>query len=135
VHPDTFFDDMQAIFKDAAPLPGEEAKYAEALSLVAAAQADPKIKAAIIDEAKKTQEDLIEPLLQFRNYGIPAAAQLDDGHQRRKVRHGLLHPNGSGPIEHLREQAQRGEILLPGPRCLGWTPQWRESVSSDLCQG
>jgi hypothetical protein len=71
VHPDTVFDDLQTLFKDAPPLPGEEAKYAEALSLVSAAQADPKIKAAIIDEGKKAQEELIEPLLQFRNYGIP----------------------------------------------------------------
>src|SRR5262245_59037765 len=71
VHPDTFFDDLQTILEDAPPLHGEEAKYAEALSLVAAAQADPKIKAAMIDEAKKAQEELVEPLLQFRNFGIP----------------------------------------------------------------
>jgi hypothetical protein len=71
VHPDTFFDDLETLFKDAPPLPGEEAKYAEALSIVAVAKADPKIKAAIVDEAKKAQEELIEPLLQFRNYGIP----------------------------------------------------------------
>jgi hypothetical protein len=71
VHPETFFDDLQTLFKDAPPLPGEEAKYAEALALVAAAKADPKIKAAIVDEAKKAQDELIEPLLQFRNYGIP----------------------------------------------------------------
>jgi hypothetical protein len=71
VHPETFFDDLATFLKDAPPLAGEEAKYAEALSLVAAAQTDPKIKAAIIDEAKKAQEQLIEPLLQFRNFGIP----------------------------------------------------------------
>jgi hypothetical protein len=71
VHPETFFDDLGTFLKDAPPLPGEAAKYAEALALVAAAQADPKIKAAIIDEAKKAQEQLIEPLLQFRNFGIP----------------------------------------------------------------
>src|SRR5262245_25785637 len=70
VHPDTFFDDLRMLLEDAPPLPGEEVRYAEALSLVAAAQADPKIKAAIIDEAKTAQEELIEPLLQFRNYGL-----------------------------------------------------------------
>jgi hypothetical protein len=70
VHPESFFDDLQVLFKDAPPLPGEEAKYAEALSLVAAAQTDPKIKAAIIDEAKKSQDEVIEPLLQFRNFGV-----------------------------------------------------------------
>jgi hypothetical protein len=71
VHPETFFDDLQALFKDAPPLPGEAAKYSEALALVAAAQTDQTIKAAIIDEAKKAQIELIEPLLQFRNFGIP----------------------------------------------------------------
>jgi hypothetical protein len=71
VHPDTFFDDLPTLFNDAPPLPGEEVRYAEALSLVVAAQADPRIRTAIIDEAKKTQQELIEPLLQFRNYGIP----------------------------------------------------------------
>jgi hypothetical protein len=71
VHPDTFFDDLETLFKDAPPLPGEEAKYAEALSLVGAAKADAKIKAAIVDEAKQAQQQLVEPLLQFRNYGIP----------------------------------------------------------------
>jgi hypothetical protein len=71
VHPDTFFDHLAAVFQDAPPLPGEESKYANALALVAAAESDPKLKAAIVDEATKTQEQVIEPLLQFRNYGIP----------------------------------------------------------------
>src|SRR5262249_43615473 len=71
VHPETFFDALQTILNDAPPLPGEEAKYSEALAIVAVAQANPKIKAAIIDEAKKAQDELIEPLLQFRNFGIP----------------------------------------------------------------
>ena len=71
VHPETFFDDLPTFLKDAPPLPGEEAKYAEALALVAAAQNDPKIKTLIIDEAKKAQEQLVEPLLQFRSFGIP----------------------------------------------------------------
>jgi hypothetical protein len=71
VHPETFFDDVPAIFEDAPPLPGEEAMYAEALALVATARAEPRIKAAIIDEARKAQEELVEPLLQFRNFGIP----------------------------------------------------------------
>jgi hypothetical protein len=71
VHPETFFDDLSLLLSDAPPLPGEESKYAEALAVVHAAAADPGIRAAIIDEAKKAQEELIEPLLQFRNYGIP----------------------------------------------------------------
>lgn len=71
VHPKTFFDEPPTVLKDAPPHPGEEVRYAEALALVAAAQSDATLKAAIIDEATKTQEEVIEPLLQFRNFGIP----------------------------------------------------------------
>lgn len=74
VHPETFFDDLSLLFRDAPPLPGEEVRYAEALALVDAAAKDPKLKAAIIDEAKRAQEELVEPLLQFRNYGTPLPA-------------------------------------------------------------
>ncbi|HKS09877.1 MAG TPA: DUF1214 domain-containing protein [Pyrinomonadaceae bacterium] len=71
VHPKTFFDDLRVLFNDAPPLPGEEVRYAEALYLCDVAAKNPKLKAAIIDEATRAQEELIEPLLQFRNYGIP----------------------------------------------------------------
>ncbi|HET8782906.1 MAG TPA: DUF1254 domain-containing protein [Pyrinomonadaceae bacterium] len=71
VHPKTFFDDLATLFKDAPPLPGEEIRYAEALALIEAAANDPQLRAAIIDEATRAQDDLVEPLLQFRNYGIP----------------------------------------------------------------
>ena len=71
VHPETFFDDVPKLFGDAPPLPGEEVRYAEALALVAAAMSDPKLRAAIINEAERAEAELVEPLLQFRNYGIP----------------------------------------------------------------
>jgi hypothetical protein len=70
VHPDSFFDDLPALLKDAPPLPGEEVRYAQALSLVAAAKSDAKISTAIVDEATKAQAELVEPLLQFRNFGV-----------------------------------------------------------------
>lgn len=40
----------------------------------AIAKADPQLKAAMIDEAKKADSEVIDPLLQFRNYGL----QLSD---------------------------------------------------------
>ena len=70
-HPKTFFDDLPRLFKDAPPLPGEEVRYAVALCLFDAAAKDPKLKAAIVDEATRAQEELVEPLLQLRNSGIP----------------------------------------------------------------
>ena len=71
VVPDKFWDELPAVLKDALPLPGEESRYAEALALIAAAQKDPTLKTAIIDEATKCEKDVIGPLLEFRNYGLP----------------------------------------------------------------
>ncbi|CAJ0557378.1 unnamed protein product, partial [Mesorhabditis spiculigera] len=53
VMPEKFFDELPALLKDAKPLPGEEARYAQMASLAAIAKADPQLKAAMIDEAKK----------------------------------------------------------------------------------
>jgi len=53
------------------PLAGEEPRYAALRELIAAAQKDPKLKAAMIDEAKRADEDLVAPLFEFRNFGIP----------------------------------------------------------------
>ena len=73
VIPEKFVDELPLVLKDARPLPGEEARYAEVLAVVAAAQKDPKLKAAMIDEAKKTEQEVVGPLLQFHNYGLPLA--------------------------------------------------------------
>jgi hypothetical protein len=50
-------------------LPGEEARYAQVLAVVTAAQADPKLKAAMAQAAADSEEQLVKPLFQFRNYG------------------------------------------------------------------
>ncbi|MBS0342365.1 MAG: DUF1254 domain-containing protein [Proteobacteria bacterium] len=71
VIPSKFFDELPLALRDARPLPGEEALYAQARGLLAAAKADPAIKAAIDDEAAKTEKDTIGPMLQFHNFGIP----------------------------------------------------------------
>ncbi len=71
VVPEKFFDELPAILADAPPLPGEEARYAEILAVLAAANAHPELKTAMIDEATKADKDLVDPLFQFRNYGIP----------------------------------------------------------------
>jgi hypothetical protein len=73
VFPDKFFDELPAVLRDAPPLPGEEARYAQILAVVTAAQKNSALKAAMIDEATKTEKELIDPLLQFRNWGVPLA--------------------------------------------------------------
>ncbi|WP_322616941.1 DUF1254 domain-containing protein [Pseudomonas sp. BIC9C] len=70
VVPEKFFDELPALLKDAKPLPGEEVRYAQMAVLGGIAKADPQLRAAMIDEAKKADSDVIDPLLQFRNYGL-----------------------------------------------------------------
>ena len=69
VFPDKIFDQLPAVLADAPPLPGEEAHYAQILAVIAAAKKDPALMAAMIDEAAKTETGLVDPLLQFRNWG------------------------------------------------------------------
>jgi hypothetical protein len=70
VFPDKFFDELPAVLNDAKPLPGEEAPYAQVVGVILAAQDDPALKNAMVDEAIKAGEDLVDPLLQFRNFGL-----------------------------------------------------------------
>ena len=71
VFPEKFLEQLLMVLDDAPPLPGEEARYAELRAVVAAAQKDSALQQAMIDEANKTEKELITPLLQFRNFGIP----------------------------------------------------------------
>lgn len=69
VVPEKFVDELPIVLADAPPMPGEEARYAQVLAVLAAAKNDPKIKQAMIDGAKDADEKLVKPLFQFRNYG------------------------------------------------------------------
>ena len=71
VVPATFFDQLPAVLADAPPLAGEDTRYAEVLAIIAAAQKDPALMKVLVDEATRTEQTLIEPLLQFRNWGTP----------------------------------------------------------------
>jgi hypothetical protein len=56
VFPDKLIEQLPIVLADAPPLPGEEARYAQML--------------AVIDEATKTEKEMVTPLLQFRNWGL-----------------------------------------------------------------
>jgi len=73
VFPDRFVDQLPAVFQDAPPLPGEDARYKQVLAVIEAAKQDRALKRAMIDEAAKTEKELIDPLLEFRNACIPIA--------------------------------------------------------------
>ena len=69
VFPERFVDQLPLVLADAPPLPGEEARYAQVLAVVAAAQADDNLKAVMTKAAADAEEQLVKPLFQFRNYG------------------------------------------------------------------
>jgi len=71
VVPETFFDELPTVLADAPPLAGEETRYDEILAVIAAAKKDPALMAVLVDEATRTEQMLIDPLLQFRNWGTP----------------------------------------------------------------
>jgi len=69
VVPDKFFDELPAVLADAPPLPGEEAHYAQTRTVLEAIKSDPALRPAMIKAAEETEEQLIAPLFQFRNWG------------------------------------------------------------------
>jgi hypothetical protein len=69
VFPEKFADELGAVLTDVPPLPGEEARYAQVLSVLTAVKSNPELKQALIDGAKEADELLVKPLFQFRNYG------------------------------------------------------------------
>jgi hypothetical protein len=70
VVPETFFEVLPGVLADAPPLPGEEALYAQAQTLLAAAEKDPNIKVAIVKVAADADNELVKPLFEFRNWGL-----------------------------------------------------------------
>jgi hypothetical protein len=70
VVPEKFFDVLPKALADAPPLPGEEARYAELNAVLAAAEQDPKIKAAMTEAATDADATIVKPLFEFRNWGL-----------------------------------------------------------------
>ncbi len=70
VPPEKIFDVLPEVLKDAPPMAGEEARYEQVLALIEAAQRDASLKKIMIDEAAKADKELIDPMFQFRNWGI-----------------------------------------------------------------
>jgi hypothetical protein len=70
VVPDKFFDVLPQVLNDAPLLPGEEARYAEIRAVLAVAEKDPKIKAALTKAAIDADKELVGPLFEFRNFGL-----------------------------------------------------------------
>jgi hypothetical protein len=74
VVPEKFFDQLPDVLKEVPPLPGEEPIYALIQSVLDAASKDAGIKAALDQAAVDADANIVKPLFQFRNYGIPLPA-------------------------------------------------------------
>jgi hypothetical protein len=135
VVPETFFDVLGSALDEAPPLSGEEAVYAQVRSVLQAAEKDAALKKVLHESAIAANKELVAPLFEFRNYGLPAAEQLDDNHERGGVRGRLLHAHRCRQVEHLRQQGARDTLLLPGTRCVGRAAQRRESLHGHLPEG
>ena len=70
VKPETVFDELPGLLNNLKPMPGEEALYGQVKSVLAAAANDPKLKEALKQAATEAETQLVEPLFQFRNYGL-----------------------------------------------------------------
>lgn len=70
VFPDRFTGQLETALADAPPLPGEEARYAQTRAVIEASKADASIKEAMTEGAREAEEKLVNPLFQFRNYGL-----------------------------------------------------------------
>ena len=71
VVPEKFFGELSLVLDEVPPLPGEEAIYANVRSVLMAAAADPKLRAALQQAAADADKALVTPLFQFRNSGLP----------------------------------------------------------------
>jgi hypothetical protein len=69
VFPEKFFDELPAVLADAPPLPGEEARYAHMRALLEAIKNNPALKPDLIKTVAEADDEIVKPLLQFRNWG------------------------------------------------------------------
>ncbi|MDN5697530.1 MAG: DUF1214 domain-containing protein, partial [Rubrobacter sp.] len=72
VVPEAFFDVLPQVLDEVPPLPGEASLYAWVRSILEAAEHNPSVGAILTQAAQEADEELIAPIFQFRNIGVPA---------------------------------------------------------------
>ncbi|BAQ16678.1 DUF1254 domain-containing protein [Methyloceanibacter caenitepidi] len=72
VVPEKFFDQFPEVLKTVAPLPGEEALYAQFRWLMDVVAKNPDLKKAIVEEAVATEKEVIAPFFEWKHNGKPA---------------------------------------------------------------
>lgn len=71
VDPEKTVDVLSAILDEVPPMPGEEAMYAQFRAVLEAVKKDETLKEAFTKAAVDAEKELVTPLFQFRNYGLP----------------------------------------------------------------
>lgn len=74
VAPERFLEILPTLLDDVPPLPGEEPLYARLRGLVAAISADPALAAVATAAVLEAEREVVAPLFEFRNVGIPLPA-------------------------------------------------------------
>src|SRR6516225_955595 len=69
VVPEKFFDELTAVLDNAPPLPVEEARYGQMRALLDAIKNNPALKQPLTQAVTEVENELVTPLLQFRNWG------------------------------------------------------------------
>ncbi|UTF60172.1 DUF1254 domain-containing protein [Gilvimarinus sp. DA14] len=72
VVPEEFFTLLPEVMEETPPLPGEEALYASIKFVLEAAQDNPELQQALQEVAVATEQDVIQPMFEFRNNGVDA---------------------------------------------------------------
>ena len=71
VIPESFFNGLSQVLDEVPPLPGEAAIYANIRAVLAAAAKDDRLKASLKRAAIDADRELVTPLFQFHNSGLP----------------------------------------------------------------
>ena len=71
VIPEQFAAEFPGILDEVPPMPGEEAMYANFRGTWEAAAKDQKLMDAITKAAVQAENEIVKPLFEFRNYGLP----------------------------------------------------------------
>jgi hypothetical protein len=124
VPPESFVDTLPLVLADAPPLPGEEARYAQVLAVLHAAKNDATLKAALTEAAAQADEQLVQPLFQFRNYGqqLPhhwstisnEAAFGTDYFTRTAVAKSNIFVNAPNETKYFYQDLDEGSVRLNG---------------------
>lgn len=73
VDPETFFAELPSVLDEVPPLPGEESIYGQIRAILAAAQSDAAVATALTAAARQSDREIVRPLFEFRNFGLPLA--------------------------------------------------------------